>query len=104
MHQELKHEFIAYATKTPVRFLRLDPDVYRVLVGTVELTCVAAILFAKRKFAVFATWLLVGIMVGAAVTHVWINDPAEKLMGSFIGLLFLLTRLYTRESLKAKTG
>lgn len=102
MHEQ-KHEFVAYATKTPVRFLKLDPDVYRVLVGTVELTCVAAILFAKRKFQVFATWLLAGMMVGAALTHIWINDPAEKLVGSIIGLLFLITRLYTIETHKAKT-
>lgn len=87
-----------------MRFLKLDPDVYRVLVGTVELMSVAAILFAKRKFAVLATWLLATVMVGAIVTHILINDPPEKTMAPVFPLILLVTRLYTMESGKVKTG
>ena len=47
-----KGKFSVYARVPPIDILKLDPNVYRVLVGVVELACVGAILLLEPQLQV----------------------------------------------------
>ena len=47
-----KGKFSVYARVPPIDILKLDPNVYRVLVGVVELACVGAILLLEPRLQV----------------------------------------------------
>ena len=70
------------------------------LVGLTELTCVVLIVFAFiGRAAVFATWVLLGIMLGALYTHFMVGDAPKDMGGAFFGLAIVLIRLYTMGAL-----
>jgi len=89
-----KGKFAVYARVPPVDILKLDPNIFRVLVGLTELTCVGAILFLKPRLQVLATYVLLVIMVGALYTHYMIKDSLQEAGAAFFGLAIVLVRLY----------
>ena len=93
-HGELKGKFSVYARVPPIDILKLDPNVYRVLVGVVELACVGAILLLEPQLQLLATYVLLVNMVGALYTHYMIGDRLQEAGAAIFGLTIVLTRLY----------
>ena len=98
-----KTNFRHFARIPPVDILKLDPDIYRLLVAITELTCVGAIIFLKPRLQVLATYTLLVMMLGALYTHYAVGDAAHKFGGAIFGLVIVLLRLYTMGELHRVT-
>lgn len=95
-----RSKFNSYVKIPPFDMIGLDPGLYMLLVGIVELACVVLIVFAFiSRTAVFATWVLLVIMFGALYTHFMVGDTPKDMGGAFFGLAIILTRLYTMGAL-----
>lgn len=99
VHFTQRRNFHVFARVPPIDVLRLDPDVYRVAVGVIELSCVAAILFLQPRLQVLGCYILLLIMVGALYSHYSIGDPLKEMGGAIFGLAIVLARLYTGRNL-----
>ena len=92
-----KSSFISFSRVPPIDVLKLDPDMYRLIVGVTELACVGIILLLEYRLRLMATYVLLVLMVGALYTQYMVGDLSypEKFAGAVIGLILVLLRLYT---------
>lgn len=97
-----KSEFRSFARIPPIDLLKLDPDIYRLIVAVTELVCVGAILLMEYRVRILATWILLGLMVGALYTHIMMHHPPEKMGGAIFGLVIVLLRLFTMGEIHVK--
>lgn len=86
----------------PVDLLKLEPDVYRTLVGVVELVCVACLLCPHSRVQLLGHYVLMLIMLGAVWTHYMVRDAVDQFVPALVSLGLLLLRLYTCGKLKVK--
>ena len=70
------------------------PNNFYLVIGAVE--TIAAILLLIPKFTRYAVMLLVVVMLGAAMTHLF-NNQAPELIRPGIFLVFLSTLIYFRK-------
>ena len=75
---------------------------YRILVGVVELVCVACLACPHTKTQLAGHYVLVLIMLGAIWTHYYIGDTVEKMMPALVCLVLLLFRFYTCSKVSVK--
>ena len=88
-----------------MNILQLGPDVYRTLVGVVELACVACLACPHSKIQLVGHYALLLVMLGAIWTHFFLKDTVDKMIPAISCLGLLLLRLYTsgKVSVKVKT-
>lgn len=82
--------------------LKLEPDVYRTIVGVVELVSVACLICPHSQVQLLGNYVLLVIMMGALYTHVAVGDAASQLVPAAVCLALCLLRLYTCGKLKMK--
>ena len=90
-----KANFIKYVRVPPISFLNLDPDVYRMTVGGLEVVCVALMLSGMPRLSLLANEVLLVLMCGALYTHFSVGDGVAEMGGAFVALGLVLTRLFT---------
>ena len=95
-------EFRRFATIPPFNQIGLDADLLRILVGCLELGCVAILIIGNPHMKTMATYVLAIIMIGAIYTHYMINDPVQKMAVSFIASIVILLRLFSTGNFKVK--
>ena len=95
-------EFRKFATIPPFNQIGLDADLFRILVGCLELGCVAILIIGNPRMKTMATYVLAIIMIGAIYTHYMINDPVQKMVASFIASILILLRLFSTGNFKVK--
>ncbi|CAI8045339.1 hypothetical protein GBAR_LOCUS25080 [Geodia barretti] len=64
VHNELKGNFGRFVAVPPMNILQLGPDVYRTLVGVVELACVACLACPHSKIQLVGHYALLLVMLG----------------------------------------
>ncbi len=96
-----KTNFQSYARIPPIDLLKLEPDIYRLIVAVTELVCVGLILLMDYRIKILATYVFLLIMVGAIYTHVMVGDGFDKMGGAIFGLVLVLVRLYTMGELRS---
>lgn len=99
---DLIREFRRFATIPPFNQIGLDADLFRILVGCLELGCVAIFIIGNPHLKTMATYVLAIIMIGALFTHYMINDPVQKMAASFIAIILILLRLFSTGNFKVK--
>ena len=100
-----RSNFHKFVRVPPINLLQLAPDVYRTLVGVVELVCVACLACPHHKTQLVGHYTLLVLMLGAIWTHFSIGDSTDKMIPALSCLALLLLRLYTcgKVSLKVKS-
>lgn len=83
----------------PVSLLKLEPAVYMLIVGVIEVTCAGLIILGKHPYAKLATWAIVIVMLGALYTHYSVFHPLSRCVPALVCLGLALARLYTMGAL-----
>lgn len=86
----------------PASLLKLEPDVYRTIVGVVELVCVACLVCPHSAVQMMGHYVLLCVMMGAVWTHYAIGDTVDKLVPALVCLGLLVLRLYACKKLRVK--
>lgn len=111
IHQKLTSGFLGYQELWQSRvfdqigFTMPAPPVFITVVGYTEIAC-AVLLWVKPALSI-ASLLLSGIMVGATLTHLWLNEinPAAftTLLAGLCALIFLSSlRIFSEKKVSAQ--
>lgn len=82
--------------------IRPDPDVYRALVGIIEVGCALLTVAGVPKARLYALFTLVVLMIGAIYSHIALHDPVNKMVPAIFALLLVLSLLYLDGALSVK--
>lgn len=82
--------------------LKLEPDVYRTVVGVVEVLCAVCLLCPHSRVQLIGHYVLMVLMLGAIWTHYYIHDTVDKFIPALLCLGLLLLRLYSCGKLDVK--
>ena len=80
----------------------MEPDVYRSIVGVVELVCAGCLLCPHFRVQMLGHYVLMIIMVGAIWTLYMVKQTADKFVPALVCLGLLVLRLYTCGKLSVK--
>ena len=75
--------------------LHLQPDIYRTVVGVVELLSVSLLACPHTKTQLLGHYTLLVVMLGAVWTHFSAGDTVDKMIPALSCLALLLIRLFT---------
>lgn len=78
----------------PIDLLQLEPDVYRTMVGVVEILCAVCLLCPHARVQLIGHYILLILMLGAIWTHYSMGDPVNKFFPALFCLGLLVLRLY----------
>lgn len=84
-----------------------DPNVYRVAVGVTEVVCAILLYLGKKRVSYMASWVIVGLMVGALYTHYALHHPLHMMTAATVCLLLAVVRILAladKDSIKVKIG
>jgi hypothetical protein len=101
---DFRAEFRQYTTIPPIHLLGLDPDLYRIGVGLLEIGCFCIMIIANKneKLQAAVTYVLAVVMAGALYTHFMLNHSAGKMGGAIVTSILVLLRLVSMERVKIK--
>ena len=97
-----KAEFHEFAKIPPADLLKLEADVYRTIVGVVELVCVGCLLCPHSRVQLLGNYVLLVVMLGALYTHFAMKHTADHFVPALVAFALLATRLYTCGRLEVK--
>ena len=100
--RQQRGEFHTLAQIPPIDLLRLEPDVYRIIVAVVELVCVGCLLCPHSRVQLLGNYVLLIVMLGALYTHLMLRSTADKFVPALVAFALLVTRLYTRDQVEVK--
>ncbi|XP_072049920.1 transmembrane protein 35B-like [Amphiura filiformis] len=97
--QFMAEEFHRYAEVFPLNYagIYIAPDLYRTLVGFIELGCGSVMMYGRDPWRNLAALKLLILMMGFACTNAVINEYNHFTMYGMLGLL-LLYFLFTNRS------
>ena len=73
--------------------IKPDPDIYRVSVGILEVVCALLLVAGTPRAKLYSLYVLLIVMIGALYTHIALHDEVKEMMGAFIAITLILTRL-----------
>ncbi|XP_065837880.1 transmembrane protein 35B-like [Oscarella lobularis] len=89
--EEMRKEFVTFATKSLPFGIEVNPDVYRLVVGITEFLSSVVLLFGSPSARRIVNAVLIIVMIGAVYTHIALQQPiASTVPAIVLGLLLIL--------------